>query len=564
MSSENEEIRGAADAQIDTDEPIYGLSETGEIDPSLLMDESSRAIADLSSGENQVFQSFEEADLDPRLLKAIQLLGWDKPTPVQGLCLPFTLKGRDVAGFAQTGTGKTGVFLTTFAQRFLAREDKKPNESKGTALPFAVVLAPTRELAIQIHEDACSFLAPIGAKSLAVFGGMDYEKQAADLRAGIDLVVATPGRLKDYYQKKIISMRDCGLFVCDEVDRMFDMGFVDDVEYFLEKIPENAQKLLFSATTNEKVKELAFEYLEKPEYISVNPEVIAPENIEQHAILCDSTCKLKVMIGLLREHNPSRAVIFINTKLTAQWLQYKLKGNGIVADVITGDLPQRKRISLMKKIKEGKVRILIATDVASRGLHISDITHVYNFDLPDEAANYVHRIGRTARAGAKGVSYSLVCEEYGENFEKIKALLGDSAPKSVWFDERYLEIKDMAGNPFDDNFGVRVTAEPAGRGAPSRDRARAPSSDRPSRPQQQARGPKPQHSGTLDSSADRNRGRGQAPHQKPRERKHHTGGPRSEQPRMAAAPVASTPKDVVPTTTTGFIKKVFAVLFGRK
>jgi ATP-dependent RNA helicase RhlB len=582
MTSENEEVQKSADNQIDTDEVIYGLTESDGIDPSMLMDESSRIVSDLNSGDNQAFQSFEEANLDPRLLEAIRQLGWERPTPVQGLCLPFTLKGRDVAGFAQTGTGKTGVFLATFAQRFLARDDKKANQVNGTAMPFAVVLAPTRELAIQIHEDAVSFLAPIGAKSLAVFGGMDYEKQASDLRGGIDLVVATPGRLKDYFQKKIISMRDCGLFVCDEVDRMFDMGFVDDVEYFLEKIPENAQKLLFSATTNEKVKELAFEYLEKPEYISVNPEVITPENIEQHAILCDSTNKLKVMIGLLREHNPSRAVIFINTKLTAQWLHYKLKGNGISADVITGDLPQRKRISLMTKLKEGKVRILIATDVASRGLHISDITHVYNFDLPDEAANYVHRIGRTARAGAKGVSFSLVCEEYGENFEKIKALLGEAAPRSVWFRESYLEIKDAAGNPFEDNFGVRVTEEPSTGRGPQRDRPRPGGPERPrsaataERPRsgnqsqeqrparpQHPRGPKPQHAGARDGTADRNRSRGNGKQgQRDQNRQGHS--QRSDKPNITGTPVAASAKESVPTTTTGFIKKVFGLLFGRK
>lgn len=565
MTNEIEETLASVDkTPIESDDSVFGVSATGEIDPSMLADESSRAIVDPTIyAEGLAFETFDEAGLDAGVLDAIRALGWEHPTPVQRLCLPFTLKGTDVAGFAQTGTGKTGVFLTTFAQRFLTQPEKKSNLSQGAAAPFAIVLAPTRELAMQIHDDACSFLQPIGAKSLAVFGGIDYEKQAKDLKGGIDLVVATPGRLKDFFQKKIISMSHCELFVCDEVDRMFDMGFIEDVEYFLEKIPEKAQKLLFSATTNDKVKELAFEYLEKPQYISVNPEIITPENIEQHAILCDLSCKLRVMLGLLREHNPSRAVIFANTKLTAQWLHYKLKGNGISADVITGDLPQRQRINLIRKIKEGQVRILIGTDVASRGLHISDITHVYNFDLPDEAANYVHRIGRTARAGAKGVSYSLVCEEYGENLEKIQTLLGDAAPKSTWFDPSYLEIKDTAGNPFEDNFGLG--SKPQARlGREPRERTRSPDHEKSGR-SNQARHGKPRREEKSEQPNPR-RTHGDRPSQQ----KHRENGPRdhSRRPKhettIPSVAVASTPTEAVPTTTTGFIKKVFGLFFGRK
>lgn len=388
--------------------------------------------------------------LHPKLMHQINQIKWTAPTPVQGLCLPYTLKGRDVAGFAQTGTGKTGVFLITIANHILHKQEANgPQDDLG--FPTAVILAPTRELAMQIDGDAQNILEPLGIRSMAVFGGVDYEKQASQIKKGVDVIVATPGRLKDYFQKGVFKLRSCGIFVCDEADRMFDMGFIEDVEYFLEKLDEKAQKLLFSATTNEQVKELAFEYLETPEYISVNPEVITPERIEQHSIICESRHKLKVMLGLLQDHKPSCAIIFTNTKLVAEWLHYKLANNGIEVDVITGDLPQKKRIALIHKIKAGSLKVLIATDVASRGLHIAGVTHVYNFDLPDEAANYVHRIGRTARAGAKGQSWSLVCEDYGQNLAPINQLLGETAAvTSFWYDPRYLEIEDKSGNPYKD------------------------------------------------------------------------------------------------------------------
>jgi ATP-dependent RNA helicase RhlB len=395
-------------------------------------------------------ETFADLPLHERVLDAVQKIGWATPTPVQKLCLPFTLKGRDVAGFAQTGTGKTGVFLITIINRLLEVQ------AAGSAerVPRAIVLCPTRELAIQIEQDAQPILEHTGIKSIAVYGGIDYDKQAREIRDGIDVIVATPGRLMDYIKKGIVKLEAISVFVCDEADRMFDMGFIEDVEFFLERIPETSQKMLFSATTNEQVKELAFEYLETPEYISVNPEVLTAENLVQHAIHVHAKDKLKVMLGLLEEHKPECSIIFTNTKLTAAWLHYKLAGNGIDADLITGDLPQKKRIQLIQRIKEGKLKALIATDVASRGLHISRVTHVYNFDLPEEPANYVHRIGRTARAGASGASYSLVCDDYGHNLAPINEMLVSSKIElhSEWFDPKFLEIQDKAGDPFEGRY----------------------------------------------------------------------------------------------------------------
>lgn len=432
----------------DVENPIFS---GGRIDSSFLSDESSNLALKES---DKYYESFADCNFDQKILDAIKKMGWDSPTPVQKMCLPYTLNNRNVAGFAQTGTGKTGVFLTTIAHKvFNLIQEAAPEEE--TLYPYAVVLAPTRELAIQIQEDGQQLLSALNIESTAIYGGVDYQKQAKQLKTGTHVIIATPGRLKDFTQKKIVDLSRCQVFVCDEVDRMFEMGFVEDVEFFLEKIPDQSQKLLFSATTSENVKELAFEYLDNPKYISVTPEEITPEAIQQRAIICDTRSKLFVLLGLLKEHNPNKSIIFTNTKLTAQWLQYKLQGNGFETDIITGDLPQRKRIRLMTKIKLGKTKILIATDVASRGLHVSGVTHVFNFDIPDDPSNYIHRIGRTARAGESGVSFSLVCDTYGENYKKVQTLLGESSPQSEWYDSKYLEIKDLAGNPFLDNFGVK-------------------------------------------------------------------------------------------------------------
>jgi ATP-dependent RNA helicase RhlB len=555
--------------------------------------------------DEQLFpvETFEELALAEELIGAVRKLGWEKPTLIQGLCLPQTIQGQDLAGFAQTGTGKTGVFLITIAHQLL-----KLREAGGenSPLPKALILAPTRELALQISADAEQLFNQLNISSMAVFGGVDYDKQAQRIKQGVDVIVATPGRLKDYYQKKVFSAKDCCLFICDEADRMLDMGFIEDVEFFLSKLSPETQKLLFSATTNDKVKELAFEYLENPKYISANPEVITPERIEQHAVICDSTQKLQVMLGLLREHQPVCSVIFTNTKIVAEWLQYKLSGNDIECDLITGDLPQKKRIALIQRIKEGKVKALIATDVASRGLHISGITHVYNFDLPDEAANYVHRIGRTARAGASGSAYSLVCEDYGHNLIEIEKYLGENVKiKTEWFPETYLQIEDKAGNPYKDpEFkGARMNEKEERRDGRRGDRSKRPDRDRDrgQKPKAgaSAQGEKPRHerkpSGGPRIEARQDRGGAEG-----KERQEHPKGPKGkrqeprQQPAAAAAGAQTHPRggnrhrkahtqqpsqtiqprgktiikpvqpEVVPNSFLGIFKKIFAIFFGKK
>ncbi|MCX6130885.1 MAG: DEAD/DEAH box helicase [Proteobacteria bacterium] len=579
--------------------------------PKVILTEEDEDEEVVVKDEDSLFavETFEELALSESLADAIRKLNWTKPTLIQGLCLPQTILGQDVAGFAQTGTGKTGVFLITIAHQLLKMREAGIENS---LLPKALVLAPTRELALQIAADAEQLFEQLNISSMAVFGGVDYEKQAQRIRQGIDVIVATPGRLKDYFQKKVFSTKDCCLFICDEADRMLDMGFIEDVEFFLSKLSPETQKLLFSATTNDKVKELAFEYLESPKYISANPEVITPERIEQHAVICDSTQKLQVMLGLLREHAPVCSVVFVNTKIVAEWLHYKLTGNGIECDIITGDLPQKKRIELIGKIKAGHVKALIATDVASRGLHIAGITHVYNFDLPDEAANYVHRIGRTARAGASGSAYSLVCEDYGHNLIEIEKYLGENVKIQIeWFPETYLQVEDKAGNPYKDpEFkGFRMNEKEDRRGDRRGEKPRGSNRGGP-RPHGQAEQERSggQHGGdrprparkpgdriiearsdrSLDKSADQSDqqrpGKGRRPERQPRtepvaaaqaqgqsrnrHRKAHTQpgviiGANGSQARGKTIIKPRQP-EVVPYSFFGIFKKLFAIFFGKK
>ena len=434
--------------------PNSSPKETPEGDTASLetTERTTSLIAGNDSKSSEKTVTFNELDLKDELAEAIKALKWETPTPVQYLSLPHSLKGKDVAGFAQTGTGKTGAFLITIGN--IALENKKKKQTNQTRNPFAVVLSPTRELAIQIEEECRRLLGHLDIVSAAIYGGTSWEGQAKQLKDNVDIIIATPGRLKDYFDKKMLSLDEVAIFICDEADRMFDMGFIDDVEFFLSKISENAQKLVFSATTNDRVNELVFKFLNSPEYISVNQGDITPDNITQHALVCETKHKFKLLLWLLQEHQPEIAMIFTNTKLTAQWLLYKLSGNSIDVDLITGDLPQAKRTKLLKKIKEGKTRILIATDVASRGIHIPGISHVYNFDIPDDAANYVHRIGRTARAGAKGESYSIICDEYASNYLSVQEILGNHCPATSWPNDNFLATEDKAGNPFEDESSV--------------------------------------------------------------------------------------------------------------
>ncbi|UCF91515.1 MAG: DEAD/DEAH box helicase [Desulfobacterales bacterium] len=370
---------------------------------------------------------FDEFDLPEEVLAGLEDAGFYYCTPIQAQTLPLSLSGRDVAGQAQTGTGKTAAFLITIATRLL----RSPEPATG--LPRALVLAPTRELSHQIYEEAQSLGRHTDLKLAEVVGGIDYRKQAETLRQGVDIVICTPGRIIDYFKQGIFKTQEIQTVVIDEADRLLDLGFAKDMRYILRKLPpyDQRQSMLFSATLTYRVLELTYEYMNLPEFISVTPDKITVEGIEQSLFHVGSEKKLSLLLGLLGREDWSRLLIFVNTKAGVEWLTQKLKGNGWPAEGITGDLPQRKRFRLMEQFKNGKIKILVATDVASRGIHVEDISHVINYDLPQDAENYIHRIGRTARAGKTGKALSLACEEYVFSLEPLEEMLDYKIPV-VW------------------------------------------------------------------------------------------------------------------------------------
>jgi ATP-dependent RNA helicase RhlB len=370
---------------------------------------------------------FTEFNLSAEVMRGLQDAGFVYCTPIQAQTLPVSLKHRDVAGQAQTGTGKTGAFLVTVFTRLAEHRPEKPG------LPSALIVAPTRELAFQIHEEAEIIGGYTGLKIAQVVGGIDYQKQAQILKEGVDVIICTPGRIIDYMKQGIFKTAGIKIVVIDEADRLLDLGFAKDMRYILRKLPpyDRRQSMLFSATLSYRELELTYEYMNLPEFIAVTPEELTVEGIHQELYHIGKNQKLALMLGLLERETWSRMLIFVNTKAGVEWLTQKLKGNGWPAEGITGDLPQKKRFQLMERYKNGKIKILVATDVASRGIHVEDISHVINYDLPQDSENYVHRIGRTARAGKTGEAISLACEDYVYHLESVEEMLGYKIPV-VW------------------------------------------------------------------------------------------------------------------------------------
>ncbi|MEJ2099088.1 MAG: DEAD/DEAH box helicase [Desulfobacterales bacterium] len=370
---------------------------------------------------------FSEFALPTELQSALDEAGFIYCTPIQERTLPISLGGHDVAGQAQTGTGKTAAFLVTVITRLLSLTDRDP------LLPSALIVAPTRELSHQIYQEACTLGRHTDLKIAEVVGGVDYKQQAEILHRGVDIIICTPGRIIDYFRQGIFRPAGIKILVIDEADRLFDLGFTKDMRYLLRQLPPYAkrQSMLFSATLSYRVLELTYEYMNLPEFISITPESMTVEGIEQQLFHVGSEKKLELLLGLLKREDWNRVLIFVNTKVGVDWLTRKLKGNGWPAEKITGDLPQRKRFRLMEQFKNGKIKILVATDVASRGIHVEDISHVINYDLPQDSENYVHRIGRTARAGKTGKAFALACEEYVYHLEPLEEMLGYKIPV-VW------------------------------------------------------------------------------------------------------------------------------------
>jgi ATP-dependent RNA helicase RhlB len=341
---------------------------------------------------------FTSFALPEPVMAGIRGAGFTHCTPIQERVLPLSLAGRDVAGQAQTGTGKTAAFLITLFTRLLAHE--RPGRP---AAPRALVIAPTRELVVQITADARLLGASTPFNIHAVYGGIDYRKQRAAFEQGVDLLIGTPGRLIDYLKQRVYDLRSIEILVIDEADRMFDMGFIADLRFLLRRMPvERRQSLLFSATLSYDVMELAYVFMNDAVRVSVTPEQVTAEKVEHLVYHVSKDEKLRLLVGLLRPLHEGRVLVFVNMRRSAERVERVLQANGIGAAAITGDVEQRKRLAILADFKEGRLPVLVATDVASRGLHIEAVTHVINYDLPHDAEDYVHRVGRTARAGASG------------------------------------------------------------------------------------------------------------------------------------------------------------------
>jgi len=370
---------------------------------------------------------FDSLALHESVQAGIRDAGFEFCTPIQADTLPILLKPSDVAGQAQTGTGKTAAFLIAAYQRLLSNQGEEP---EGQRQPRVFALAPTRELAIQIAKDAELLGKHTGLKIGLAYGGTDYEKQRKTLADGVDLLIGTPGRIIDYFKQGVFKLDQVQVAILDEADRMFDLGFIKDIRYLLRRLPDPEKRLnmLFSATLSQRVLELAYEHMNEPELIRIEPEKVTADRVRQAVFYPANEHKLPLLIGLVREIGEGRIMVFVNMKREAEKLQDYMVANDVQAAAISGDVPQKKRERLLSDFQEGRLRVLIGTDVASRGLHIPDVEYVINYDLPNDAEDYVHRIGRTARAGASGNALSMACETYAMSLPDIETYIGNKIP----------------------------------------------------------------------------------------------------------------------------------------
>jgi ATP-dependent RNA helicase RhlB len=371
--------------------------------------------------------SFSGLNLPEPLAQGVRQAGFERCTPIQAQALPVALAGRDVAGQAQTGTGKTAAFLLALFNHLLTRA---PPAERVPTQPRALVLAPTRELAVQIHKDAQVLGGHTGLTLNVVYGGTGYDSQRRALAAGTDVLIGTPGRLIDYFKQHVFDLKAVQVMVLDEADRMFDLGFIKDIRFLLRRMPPPTERLnmLFSATLSYRVMELAYEHMNDPEFVRIDADRRTADKVEQLLFHTGTEEKVPLLVWLLRNRDPARSLVFVNTKDMGERLVAWLQANGFRAEVLSGDVPQKIRLRLLGDFSEGRLPILVATDVAARGLHIPDVSHVFNFDLPQNAEDYVHRIGRTARAGKSGDAVSFACERYVFTLPDIESYLGHKIP----------------------------------------------------------------------------------------------------------------------------------------
>ena len=411
---------------------------------------------------------FAQLDLPAPVHEGIRAAGFVTATPIQEAALPVALRGKDVAGQAQTGTGKTAAFLIATFTRLL-RTPGPPRQE--TTAPRALIIAPTSELVVQIEADARLLGQFTGLRTLVVYGGVDYAKQRDDLRGPVDLLVGTPGRLIDYLKQRVWDTHAVEVLILDEADRMFDMGFIADIRWILRRLPppEARQSFLFSATLSFRVLELTYEYMNNPVQITVQSEQVTVDRVEQYLYHAGRHEKFGLLLGLLQREKGARVLLFTNTREEVHRLTERLARNGYPVRALSGDLDQRQRLRALAAFKAGELPVLVATDVASRGLHIPDVTHVYNWDLPQDPEDYVHRIGRTARAGAWGKAISLVDEASAFSLDAVERFIGQRIRVEWAEDSLFLPE-------------IKPTAEERRQAAEAREARRARVGGRPPRP----------------------------------------------------------------------------------
>ena len=370
---------------------------------------------------------FTDLALNPQVVTGLEAMGFHYCTAIQEKSLPVLLEGKDIAGQAQTGEGKTIAFLAATFHRLLQSQ-----KTASTSQPRALIMAPTRELAVQIHRDAIEMAKSTGLRLGVVYGGEGYESQRLTLENGVDILIGTCGRLIDYYKQGVYQLSNIEVVVLDEADRTFDLGFIKDIRYMFNKMPPAKQRLsmLFSATLSFRVKELAFEHMNDPVSVEIEPEQKTNTRISEELFYPSNIDKMALLQTLIEDDWPDKAIIFANTKHSCENIHAHLEADGLRVGLLTGDVPQKKRLNILEQFTAGEIDILVATDVAARGLHIPSVTHVFNYDLPDDCEDYVHRIGRTGRAGETGHAISFACEGYVFNLPAIETYIEHGLPVS--------------------------------------------------------------------------------------------------------------------------------------
>ena len=395
---------------------------------------------------------FSTLNLAPELARGVEACGFEFCTPIQAGTLPMALEGKDIAGQAQTGTGKSAAFLLATMDRLIKHSApgwKKVNQ------PRALILAPTRELAIQIHSDAEALGRFTELKLGLAYGGTGYEQQRKAIEEGLDILIGTPGRIIDYFKQHVFDLKAAEVVVMDEADRMFDLGFIKDIRYLMRRCPkpEKRQSMLFSATLSFRVMELAYDHMNSPEQVKIEPEQVTAAKVNEVVYYPANEEKIPLLIGMMKQMAPHRSIVFVNTKYEADKVWSFLEGNDFPAAVLSGDVPQKKRQSLLEKFQQGEVPVLVATDVAARGLHIPEVSHVFNYDLPQDREDYVHRIGRTARAGASGDAISFACEKYSFSLPEIEEYIDHKIPVGSIAGSMLAELQPPVKRPSRDRGG---------------------------------------------------------------------------------------------------------------